>query len=176
MTEEQLASILRRARRNEILEEDLERLNVLDTLSIDELVRVQEVMEGISAWLAILTAKSANYYDRYRIPERAGVYLFSDYLHRDQHLYPGRTGVLRGRYRQHSALGACDLAYALAREKVGNLGNDHPVVRAEARRHFDDIRYTFEFRYLEEADPKLQRLIEAYLSYVLDTPYGDNKR
>ena len=118
------------------------------------------------------------------LPKRA-IYLFSE---RGEHLYVGRTNNLRNRLRGHCAPGSrhfsAVFAFRIARQVTGftkpsyaakgsraDLCN-HPVfapafVDAKARVSNMDIRY------VEEADPIKQALLEIYVSTVLDTRYND---
>lgn len=115
-----------------------------------------------------------------------GVYLFSE---NGRHLYVGRTNDVKARYGRHCLPGAhhgmAAFAFRLAREATGQLKATYragegsraalavdPVfkpafVEAKAR-----VR-AMEFRYVEEADPVRQAVLEIYCAVALETPYND---
>ena len=115
-----------------------------------------------------------------------GVYLLSEGR---RHLYVGRSNQIRSRLGRHCRPSATHrmaaLAFRLAREETGNLkatykkGNGSRAgvienrkflkafVKAKAR-----IR-NMSVRFVEEADPTRQALLEIYVSIVLRTPYND---
>ena len=118
------------------------------------------------------------------LPKRA-IYLFSE---NGQHLYVGRTNNLRNRLRGHCSPSSrhfsAVFAFRIAREDTGftkasykpegsraNLC-EHPIfgpafVEAKHRVAGMDIRY------VEEADPVKQALLEIYVATSLGTPYND---
>lgn len=117
---------------------------------------------------------------------KAGVYLLSE---AGLPLYVGRSNDIRGRIGRHSRPGAtyrmAVFAFRLAREITGNVrasykkgdGSraslmENPVfveafTAAKAR-----IR-EMELRYVEEADPVRQTLLEVYVAMVLEAKYND---
>ena len=117
---------------------------------------------------------------------KAGVYLLSE---AGRHLYVGRSNDIRGRIGRHSHPGATHrtaaFAFRLARGTTGNVrasykkgdGSraglmENPVfvkafTSAKAR-----IR-EMELRYVEEADPVRQTLLEVYVAVVLEAKYND---
>jgi predicted GIY-YIG superfamily endonuclease len=115
----------------------------------------------------------------------SGVYLFSE---GDAHLYVGRTRRLRRRLIEHSSPQLLDapFAFRLARQEVGKtvatytkqdsrrtLRTD-PTFRAAYRSAIDRIR-SMDIRYVEEADPVRQALLEIYVSVVTQSPYNEFK-
>lgn len=118
------------------------------------------------------------------MPSR-GVYLFSE---GSTHLYAGRSNDMRQRLAVHgrrSAMyGQAAFAFRLAREKSGKTIASHTP--AGSRRDLmgdpafanafdqakDRIR-RMDVRYVEEADPPRQCLLEIYVAVALNTPYND---
>ena len=115
------------------------------------------------------------------------IYLFSD---AGRHLYVGRTRrqSLRQRLRQHSINSAqhnqAVFAFKLAREATGHLepgytANDSRASLAanpEFKQAFAEAKTRIrkmELRYVAEADPLRQTLLEIYVAVVLKTPYND---
>lgn len=115
-----------------------------------------------------------------------GVYLFSE---GGQHLYVGRTNDVKGRYGRHCRRGASHrmaaFAFRLAREATGQMKATYRP--GEGSRNALAIEPTFkaafdaakariramEFRYVEEADPVRQCVLEIYCAVALATPYND---
>jgi predicted GIY-YIG superfamily endonuclease len=118
------------------------------------------------------------------IPER-GIYLFSE---GDAHLYVGRTNHLRNRLRGHCSASTTHLtaafAFRIARQKTNRL---RPTYKKEGSRAslMQDEAFAAEFRaakqrllkmdirYVEEADPIRQTLLEVYAAVILKTPFND---
>ncbi len=116
----------------------------------------------------------------------AGVYLFSE---NGRHLYVGRTRNVRRRYSQHTRDGTghnnAPFAFKLAREATGILkstyksdGTSRPnlMLNPEFSAAFNDAlkrMRAMEFRFVEEADPTRQCLLEIYVSVVCGSPYND---
>jgi hypothetical protein len=115
-----------------------------------------------------------------------GVYLFSE---NTQHLYVGRTNNVKNRYAGHcrpsSGHNSAPFAFRLAREATGRLkasyktGSDSrasleidPLFSEEFTNAKARLR-SMEFRWVEEADPIRQCLLEVYCAVVLETPYND---
>jgi predicted GIY-YIG superfamily endonuclease len=119
-----------------------------------------------------------------QLPDKC-VYLFCE---GEQTLYVGRTRRLRQRLRQHSIAGAqhnqAVFAFRLAREMTGRLTAAYSAkgsrvalsvdsqfaeafTQAKARVRSMDVRF------VEEADPLRQALLEIYVSIVLGTKYND---
>jgi hypothetical protein len=119
-----------------------------------------------------------------QMPER-GVYLFSE---GDQHLYVGRTNRIRQRLAGHcrpsSNHFSATFAFRLARQETGLLKAAYSpkgsrgdlvtdltfgpaFVRAKARIADMDLRF------VEEADPVCQALLEIYVAVTLKTPFND---
>lgn len=115
----------------------------------------------------------------------SGVYLFSE---EGRHLYVGRTRNVRSRYSQHSRPSSkhndAPFAFRLAREATGILRDYSGGALARARLtenlDFADAFHdalvrirAMDFRFVAEADPTRQCLLEVYVSVVLGTPYND---
>jgi predicted GIY-YIG superfamily endonuclease len=118
------------------------------------------------------------------LPDKC-VYLFSE---GEQTLYVGRTRKLRQRVRQHSTPGAqhnqAVFAFRLAREKTGRgkaaystEGSRMNMCREPGFRDaFTEAKArvrNMELRFVEEADPLRQALLEIYVSVVLGTRHND---
>lgn len=119
------------------------------------------------------------------MPE-SGIYLFSE---GGCHLYVGRTRNLRRRYGQHcrpsSKHNHAPFAFKLAKKVLGigkasykaDEGSRNGLsASAEFILAFSQalarIR-AMEFRFVEEADPTAQCLLEVYASVALQTPHND---
>jgi len=117
---------------------------------------------------------------------KSGVYLFTD---KGQHLYVGRSNVLRGRHGRHCRAGATHrqaaFAFQLAREATGRTVAAYragegsrdglmldPVFASAFTAAKERIR-GMDYRYVEEADQNRQALLEIYCAVVLGTPYND---
>jgi hypothetical protein len=115
------------------------------------------------------------------------IYLFSE---AGKHLYVGRTHrqSLRKRLSQHSNPSAQQnqavFAFKLAREMTGRLRPSYTNKDSRKMLEADtDFNAAFlqakgrvrkmELRYVEEADPLKQTLLEIYVGVVLKTPYND---
>ncbi len=119
------------------------------------------------------------------MPEK-GIYLLSE---GEQHLYVGRSNNIRKRIARHSNPGATHrmaaFAFRLAREKTGyrkatykkgegsrdSLMQD-PIFIASFSSAKERIR-KMSLRFVEEANPVTQALLEIYVAVVLNTPYND---
>src|SRR5882762_2836430 len=116
------------------------------------------------------------------MPER-GIYLFSE---GDLHLYVGRTNRLRQRLAGHcrpsSNHFSATFAFRIARKETGlhkatystegsraslvkDLTFGPAFIRAKTRLPAMDLRF------VEEADPIRQTLLEVYVAVTLRTPY-----
>ncbi len=119
-----------------------------------------------------------------KLPEKC-IYLLSE---ADNHLYVGRTRRLRQRLRQHSIVGAqhnqAVFAFKLAREVTGRLTAAYSVKGSrkmlcaepdfwEAFTQAKTRVRSMDLRFVEEADPTRQALLEIYASVVLRTKYND---
>lgn len=120
-----------------------------------------------------------------KMPQK-GVYLFSD---GDNHLYVGRSNNIRQRIGRHSRPGATHrmaaFAFRLAREATGNLKAKYKKGEGSRAALMEDAKFVAAFnsaknrirkmnlRFMEEADPVRQALLEIYVAVVLDTPYND---
>jgi predicted GIY-YIG superfamily endonuclease len=114
---------------------------------------------------------------------KGGVYLFSE---DDKHLYVGRTKrIISKRLKNHVGTAKdCPFAFRLAREVTGNtlarysgentrkklLANPDFLEAYEAAK--GRIR-RMGVRWVDEADPVKQALLEVYVAVVLKTPYND---
>jgi len=115
----------------------------------------------------------------------AGVYLFTE---GDRHLYVGRSNNLRRRMQRHGSAGATHkqaaFAFRLARESTGFLKATYktegsrdqliqdPVFAAAFTAAKARIR-DMDLRFVEEADPLRQAVLEMYVAVALGTPYND---
>lgn len=115
----------------------------------------------------------------------AGVYLISD---GQRHIYVGRSNNLGRRMRRHGRPGATHrqaaLAFRLAREATGNVKASYktkgsrsdlmadPKFNASFSRAKERIRH-MDLRFVAEANPTRQALLEIYVAVALDTPYND---
>lgn len=120
-------------------------------------------------------------------PKRAGVYLFSEV--ETGPLYVGRSNDIRGRFGRHCNPGAthrqAPFAFKLAREETGRViasymadenSRDALIRDPVFLQAFTDAKYrirAMEFRYVVEADPVRQCLLEVYCAVSLKTPYND---
>src|SRR5258708_34954559 len=119
-----------------------------------------------------------------KLPEKC-IYLFSE---GQDHLYVGRTRRLRQRLRQHSIEAAqhnqAVFAFKLAREATGRLTAAYSAAGsrlalcaepafAEAFHKAKARVRNMDLRFVEEADPTRQALLEIYASVVLRTKYND---
>lgn len=115
------------------------------------------------------------------IPER-GVYLFSE---GDCHLYAGRSNRLRARLQGHGRNShfTATFAFLLARIKTDNLRASYKPEgsRADLLRNrkfkaaFDRARERIRrmnIRYVEEADPTRQALLEIYIALASGTEHN----
>ncbi len=117
---------------------------------------------------------------------RAGVYVLSE---AGRHLYVGRSNDIRSRIGRHSRPGATHrmaaFAFRLAREATGNLRAsykkgessreglmDNPVF-VEAFKSAKARISRMELRYVDEADPVRQTLLEVYVALALEAKYND---
>ena len=113
-----------------------------------------------------------------RLPEKC-IYLLSE---GQNHFYIGRTRKLRERLRQHSIASAqhnqAVFAFKLAREATGQLAAAYSTVGsrkalcvepafANAFRQAKARIRNMDLRFVEEADPTRQALLEIYASVVL---------
>lgn len=118
------------------------------------------------------------------MPER-GIYLFSE---GERHLYVGRTNRIRKRLQNHCRLSGthftATFAFRLARELTNRtkatytkLGSRGELVKDAAfSTAFMEAKSRvarMDLRFVEEADPVRQALLEIYVATVLRTPYND---
>jgi len=116
----------------------------------------------------------------------AGIYLFSE---KNKHLYVGRSRNIRRRLKLHcrasSQHNQATFAFKLAREITGNLKATYKsaqgsrtalVLEPVFLKNFIEQKQRIklmDIRFVEEADPTCQALLEIYASVVLKTPYND---
>jgi hypothetical protein len=112
----------------------------------------------------------------------AGIYLFSEGQH---YLYVGRSRDLRRRLRYHCSgnYTVASFAFLLARIETGNLKatyvskgsraylQEQPEFQEAFVRCTDRIR-NMDIRFIGEADPVRQALLEIYAAISLNTPYN----
>jgi predicted GIY-YIG superfamily endonuclease len=118
------------------------------------------------------------------LPEKC-IYLLSEGTN---HLYVGRTRNLKRRLKHHSTAGAqhnkAVFAFKLAREKTGRVVATYSVkgsrtalcsepAFADAFTQAKTRVRSMDLRFVEEADPTRQALLEIYVSVVLGTKYND---
>jgi hypothetical protein len=122
--------------------------------------------------------------NRKRLPRgtpQCGVYLFSE---GDSHLYVGRTNRLRARRREHLSGKNNDapFAFKLARHQTNNIrAKGGPTRKALENDPIFSLAFLaaklriaeMEFRWVEEADPLAQCLLEIYVAVALDAQYND---
>ncbi len=116
---------------------------------------------------------------------KEGIYLFSESRN---HLYVGRSRDIRGRIARHSRPGATHrmaaFAFRLAREVTGHLDASYKTEGSRSElMQYPDFRAAFDkaktrirkmdVRFVEEADPVRQALLEIYVAVSLRTPYND---
>ena len=117
---------------------------------------------------------------------KAGVYVLSEAGH---YLYVGRSNDIRGRIGRHSRPGATHrmaaFAFRLAREATGNVrasykkGKDSRAGLMENPAFVEAFTSAkariceMELRYVEEADPVRQALLEIYVAVVLEAKHND---
>ncbi len=115
----------------------------------------------------------------------AGIYLFSE---RGWHLYVGRTNRMRVRLQEHcrpsSTSDSAPFAFTLARKGTGLRratyspdGSRHqlerdPKFRAAFTKSKQRVR-RMNVRFVQEADPTRQALLELYVAIALGTPHND---
>ncbi len=111
---------------------------------------------------------------------KCGVYLFSE---GDDHLYVGRTDRLRSRHREHWAGNHNDapFAFKLARHSTNNVTKGGVTRKALTLDPVFSVAFAsakervaaMQFRWVEEADPNRQCLLEIYATIVLGARYND---
>jgi len=116
------------------------------------------------------------------VPQK-GVYMFSE---GDRHLYAGRTNGLRSRLQGHvrNSHYTATLAFLMARIQTGKLqpaykpeGSRADLLRdGEFRAAFDNARQRIRrmhIRYVEEADPVRQALLEIYVALATGAEHNN---
>lgn len=114
-----------------------------------------------------------------------GIYLFSE---NDLHLYVGRSNRLRKRLQDHcrpsSGHNSATFAFSIARRETGNLtatyskcGSRSELEKdpkfAEAFSRAKSRVREMDVRYVEEADPMRQALLEMYVALSVESPFND---
>jgi hypothetical protein len=114
-----------------------------------------------------------------------GIYLFSEGA---RPMYVGRTRNLRQRLRNHCGAGAQEnqavFAFKLTREATGKPKAAYTTDGSRAALMKDSVFAAafkaakvrvrgMDLRYVQEADPLRQALLEMYVAVVLKTPYND---
>ncbi len=148
--------------------------------------RFVEVVESLDPSLSRLLAMEP--VTRVSLPKgmpKEGVYLFSEGR---EHLYVGRSRDIRGRIARHSRPSATHrmaaFAFRLAREATGNLAASYTVKgsRSELMKDtvfqdaFDNAKVRIrkmDVRFVEEAEPVRQTILEIYVAVSLQTPYNE---
>jgi len=117
---------------------------------------------------------------------KAGIYMFSTPA---ENLYVGRSDDLRGRYGRHCRPGATDrqaaFAFKLARIETGYTKATYVAGEGSRKWLMEQREFvaaftnakrlirTLEYRYVEEADPNRQALLEIYCTIVLGAKHND---
>jgi hypothetical protein len=145
--------------------------------------RFQNLVDGLeNQYQALLTMPPVIARDVPNNTPVGGVYLFSE----DQaHLYAGRTKrKIADRIRNHfSAKPDCPLAWLLARETTGRMATytpegsrkellADPTFKAEYEKAKNRIKQ-MNVRYVQEADPVRQALLEIYVAVATEAKYND---
>ncbi|GAC1343741.1 MAG: hypothetical protein NVSMB18_20060 [Acetobacteraceae bacterium] len=115
-----------------------------------------------------------------------GVYLFTE---AGNHLYVGRSNRMLARYKNHWMLNKTEreaaFAFKLAREVTGFTKATYKKGAGSRKELALDPGFTaaftaakarikaMEYRWVEEADPTGQCLLEIYAAVTLSTPYND---
>ncbi|MEP6356050.1 MAG: hypothetical protein ABJ081_05165 [Hyphomicrobiales bacterium] len=142
------------------------------------------LIEGLHPTFERLLAMESVFEPPLDMPKR-GVYLFSE---NGAHLYVGRSNTMRKRYKQHTNRGSphnqASFAYKLACEKCnipsptykkGDGQSErlkNPILAAEFFKAKERV-LAMDYRYVEEADPTRQSMLEAYACIALETPYNN---
>lgn len=122
-----------------------------------------------------------------RVMPLAGIYVLSE---NGRNLYVGRSNNIRRRLGRHCNPGATHrmaaFAFRLAREATGRLEatyapgaggtRDELMLDTNFVTAFNAAKArirAMEFRFVEEADPTRQALLEIYIAVTLETPYND---
>lgn len=144
---------------------------------------VESLRPKLERLLAMLPVKPT------RLPSqmpKAGVYLLSE---AGRYLYVGRSNDIRGRIRRHSRPGATHrmaaFAFRLAREVTGNIRASYKKGEGSRAGLMENPAFVEAFtsakaricemdlRFVEEADPVRQALLEVYVAVVLEAKYND---
>jgi predicted GIY-YIG superfamily endonuclease len=115
-----------------------------------------------------------------------GVYLLSD---GEKPLYVGRSNTVKKRIGRHSRPSAthkmASFAFRIARKKTGNMTPTYKKGEGSRDALMNDAKFVAAFedakarirkmnlRFVEEADPVRQALLEIYVAIALDTPYNE---
>jgi hypothetical protein len=114
-----------------------------------------------------------------------GIYLFSD---GKTHMYVGRSDNIRRRIALHCRVSSqhnqATFAFRMARSKTGQTQAAYTSSGSRLQMAKDAVFgpaftaskariRTLDLRFVEEADPTRQALLEIYIATVLETPYND---
>ena len=135
----------------------------------------QHVVDSLQPKCEILMAMRPVHLDALpRHMPKKGIYLLSE---GNRHLYVGRTNTLRARLRNHvrDSHNTATFAFLMARLQTGNIqasykphGSRADLLRApEFKAAFDEARNRIremDIRFVEEADPVRQALLEIYVA------------
>jgi hypothetical protein len=114
----------------------------------------------------------------------SGIYMFSTPV---EHLYVGRANDLRNRYKNHCGGTSNHAAFAfkLARIETGNIKATYVAGKGSRKWLMEQPAFvaaftnakalirTLEYRYVEEADPNRQALLEIYCTIVSGAKHND---
>lgn len=133
---------------------------------------------------SMMKMQPAKYEDLPRDMPKSGIYLLSEGF---SHLYVGRSNRIRKRLGKHcqpsSPPHAAAFAFQLARQKTGNLVATYRQQGSRADL-MNDPKFCSAFsaakmrirnmdmRFVEEANPTTQCILEVYAAVVLGTPYN----
>lgn len=148
--------------------------------------RFAEVVESLNpSFSRLLAMKPVTPVSLPKGMPKEGVYLFSEGR---EYLYVGRSKNIRGRIAQHSRPSATHrmaaFAFRLAREATGHLAVSYTVKgsRSELMKDtafqeaFNQAKVRIrkmDVRFVEEAEPVRQTILEIYVAVSLQTPYND---
>ena len=145
--------------------------------------KFQDIIEGLHKKYEELISMSSITVDTApKDTPTGGVYLFSE---KDRNLYVGRTKrIIRDRLKDHvSTADDCPFAWRIARERTGKKATykikgsrkellKDPLFKVEYVSAKDRIR-RMQVRYVGEADPLKQALLEIYVAVVSKAEHND---
>jgi predicted GIY-YIG superfamily endonuclease len=133
----------------------------------------------------LINSAPASYFQLPSVIPARGIYLFSE---GEKHLYVGRTNRLRKRLSGHCSDSSTHLsaafAFRIARQETGRVRASYRMEGSRAMLMEDEAfaaafreakqrLLKMDIRYVEEADPIKQTLLEVYVAVILKTPFND---